>query len=86
MIRFLHTSDWQLGMTRHLLTEGAQGRYSQSHFDAIAVLAKNTYIWIRGPVRKCKSWPLRLPRAACLAPKCGPKMLWEGQTSLIRQL
>ena len=35
MIRFLHTSDWQLGMTRHLLTEGAQERYSQARFDAI---------------------------------------------------
>ena len=23
MIRFLHTGDWQLGMTRHFLSEGA---------------------------------------------------------------
>jgi DNA repair exonuclease SbcCD nuclease subunit len=35
MIRFLHTSDWQLGMTRHFLSEGAQERYSQARFDAI---------------------------------------------------
>ncbi len=35
MIRFLHTSDWQLGMTRHFFSEGAQERYSQSRFDAI---------------------------------------------------
>ncbi len=35
MVRFLHTSDWQLGMTRHLFAEGAQERYSQSRFDAI---------------------------------------------------
>jgi hypothetical protein len=26
VIRFLHTSDWQLGMTRHFLAEGAQER------------------------------------------------------------
>jgi hypothetical protein len=24
MIRFLHTSDWQLGMTRHFLSEAAR--------------------------------------------------------------
>jgi DNA repair exonuclease SbcCD nuclease subunit len=35
VIRFLHTSDWQLGMTRHFLSEGAQERYSQARFDAI---------------------------------------------------
>lgn len=35
MIRFLHTGDWQLGMTRHFFSEGAQERYSQSRFDAI---------------------------------------------------
>ena len=35
MIRFLHTSDWQWGMTRHFFSEGAQERYSQSRFDAI---------------------------------------------------
>src|SRR3972149_5412316 len=26
MVKFLHTSDWQLGMTRHFLAEGAHGR------------------------------------------------------------
>jgi hypothetical protein len=33
-LRFLHTSDWQLGMTRHFLSEGAQEKYSQARFDA----------------------------------------------------
>ena len=28
MIRFLHTSDWQLGMTRKFLAEGAQERFA----------------------------------------------------------
>lgn len=36
--RFLHTSDWQLGMTRHFLSEGAQERYSQARFDAIRTM------------------------------------------------
>ena len=40
MIRFLHTSDWQLGMTRHFLSEGAQERYSQGRFDAIRTMGR----------------------------------------------
>ena len=40
MIRFLHTSDWQLGMTRHFLSEGAQERYSQARFDAIWTMGR----------------------------------------------
>lgn len=39
-VRFLHTSDWQLGMTRHFLPEGTQERYSQARFDAIRKLGK----------------------------------------------
>jgi DNA repair exonuclease SbcCD nuclease subunit len=35
MIRFLHTGDWQLGMTRHFFSEGVQERFAQSRFDAI---------------------------------------------------
>ncbi len=38
MIRFLHTGDWQLGMTRHFLSEGVQERFAQSRFDAIRKL------------------------------------------------
>ncbi|OQB57419.1 MAG: exonuclease subunit SbcD [Candidatus Aminicenantes bacterium ADurb.Bin147] len=40
MIRFLHTSDWQLGITRHFLSEGAQERYSQARFDAIRTMGR----------------------------------------------
>lgn len=36
MVRFLHTSDWQLGITRHFLDEGAQGRFSQDRRDALS--------------------------------------------------
>ncbi len=38
-MRFLHTSDWQLGMTRHFFSEGAQERFTQARFDAVAALA-----------------------------------------------
>ncbi len=40
MVRFLHTADWQLGMTRHFLDEEAQGRFSQARIDAITRMAE----------------------------------------------
>ena len=40
MLRFLHTSDWQLGMTRHFLSAEAQGRFSQARCDAIRILGR----------------------------------------------
>lgn len=40
MIRFLHTSDWQLGMTRYFLSEGAQEMYSRARFDAIRTMGR----------------------------------------------
>ena len=39
-MRFLHTSDWQLGMTRHFLSDGAQERFSQARFDAIRTMGQ----------------------------------------------
>lgn len=38
-MRFLHTSDWQLGMTRHFLAGEAQARFAQARLDAIGRLA-----------------------------------------------
>lgn len=40
MIKFLQTSDWQLGMTRHFFSEGTQERYSQARFDAIRTMGR----------------------------------------------
>jgi DNA repair exonuclease SbcCD nuclease subunit len=40
VVRFLHTADWQLGMTRHFLDEEAQGRFSQARIDVIARMAE----------------------------------------------
>ncbi len=39
-IRFLHTGDWQLGMTRHFFSKGVQERYSQARFDSIRELGR----------------------------------------------
>ena len=33
--RFLHTGDWQLGMTRHFFSEGVQERFAQSRFNVL---------------------------------------------------
>ena len=37
-MRFLHTADWQLGMTRHFLGEDAQARYSAARRDAVVAI------------------------------------------------
>jgi DNA repair exonuclease SbcCD nuclease subunit len=39
-VRFLHTSDWQLGMTRHFLGAVDQATFSQSRLDAIVRTAE----------------------------------------------
>ena len=39
-MRFLHTADWQLGMTRHFLAGDAQPRYSAARRDAVTGLGE----------------------------------------------
>ncbi|WP_313676893.1 exonuclease SbcCD subunit D [Mycolicibacterium sp.] len=39
-MKFLHTADWQLGMTRHFLDPEAQARYSAARRDAVAALGE----------------------------------------------
>ncbi len=39
-VRFLHTSDWQLGMTRAFLSDEAAARFSQARIDAITRLGE----------------------------------------------
>ena len=40
-IRFLHTSDWQLGMKRHFLSDEAAPRFSQDRIQAIGQLGEH---------------------------------------------
>lgn len=37
-VTFLHTADWQLGMTRHFLSDRAQADYEASRLDAVAAI------------------------------------------------
>ena len=39
-IRFIHTSDWQLGMTRAFLTDEASARFSQDRISAVSRLGE----------------------------------------------
>lgn len=39
MTCFLHSADWQLGMTRHFLAGEAQARFSQDRFEAVRRMA-----------------------------------------------
>jgi DNA repair exonuclease SbcCD nuclease subunit len=38
--RILHTADWQLGMTRHFLSDEDQGRFAQARIDVVRALAR----------------------------------------------
>ncbi|MCG3135976.1 MAG: hypothetical protein HMLKMBBP_03763 [Planctomycetes bacterium] len=40
MVRFLHTADWQLGMTRRFFSSDAQARFTDDRFDAVANLLR----------------------------------------------
>jgi len=37
-VRFIHTADWQLGMTRHFLSLEAQARFTQARIDGIRTI------------------------------------------------
>jgi DNA repair exonuclease SbcCD nuclease subunit len=40
MVRFLHTADWQLGMTRRFLTPEAQSRFTDARIQAIRTIGR----------------------------------------------
>lgn len=39
-IRFIHTADWQLGMRRHFLGDGAQARFDEARYEAVAAIGR----------------------------------------------
>lgn len=38
MVRFVHSADWQLGMTRHFLSDEAQARFTAARIEAIGAI------------------------------------------------
>src|ERR1700738_5528507 len=64
-MRFVHTADWQLGMTRYFLNGEAQPRYSAARRDVVAgigTLAKDAgaaFVVVGGDVFEHKPLPHR---------------------------
>lgn len=77
-MRFLHTADWQLGMTRHFLDGDAQPRYTQARIDAIARLGKLAqdqeceFILVCGDVFESNHLPPRVIKRALEAMRAVP--------------
>ncbi|MDA8393143.1 MAG: DNA repair exonuclease [Actinomycetota bacterium] len=40
MVKFIHTADWQLGMTRHFLAPAAQALYSEARLDSLVEIGR----------------------------------------------
>jgi len=40
MVKFVHTADWQLGMTRHFLSAQSQPRFTDARLDVIATIGR----------------------------------------------
>lgn len=40
MVRFVHTGDWQLGMTRHFLSPEAQARFTDARLQAVRAIVR----------------------------------------------
>ena len=71
--RFLHTSDWQLGVTRHFLGADAQARWAAARFEAIrrlgrlALAERCEFIVVAGDVFESSQVDRRTVGRACEA-------------------
>ncbi len=70
-VRFMHTSDWQLGVTRQFLDTDAQARWSAARFDAIrnlgqiAVQENCEFIVVAGDIFESNQVDRRIVGKAC---------------------
>ena len=39
-VRFMHTSDWQLGVTRQFLNDDSQARWAEARFEGVRNLGR----------------------------------------------
>ncbi len=66
MARFIHTADWQLGMTRHFLSPEEQGKFTAARIDAIdtigtlAATKDCPFVVVCGDVFETNSVPKRV--------------------------
>ncbi|MBK5250396.1 MAG: exonuclease SbcCD subunit D [Actinomycetales bacterium] len=81
-MRFLHTADWQLGMTRHFLDADAQSRFTSARTEAIvrigAVAAAEgcEFIVVSGDVFEANTLPARVVARALEALRLVPVPLY----------
>lgn len=40
MVRFIHSADWQIGMTRHFLSDESQSRYAEARLESVRRIAR----------------------------------------------
>ncbi|HLS64176.1 MAG TPA: exonuclease SbcCD subunit D [Ruania sp.] len=72
-MRFLHTADWQLGMTRHFLDADAQARFTAARTDviarigALAAAEDCAFVLVCGDVFESNALPRRVVARACEA-------------------
>lgn len=72
-MRFLHTADWQLGMTRHFLDADAQARFTAARTDVIARIGELAeqqeceFVLVCGDVFESHALPRRVVARACEA-------------------
>lgn len=72
-MRFLHTADWQLGMTRHFLDADAQARFTAARTDVIARIGQLAeaegceFVLVCGDVFESNALPRRVVARACEA-------------------
>lgn len=72
-MRFLHTADWQLGMTRHFLDADAQARFTAARTDVIAQIGQLAeaegceFVLVCGDVFESNALPRRVVSRACEA-------------------
>gem|GEM_PF-6437436 len=65
-IRFIHSADWQLGMTRHFLSPDAQARFSQARIDVITSIGPARRLGVVAPGdARCASHPPTVRGAFC---------------------
>lgn len=74
-MRFLHTADWQLGMTRHFLDADAQARFTAARMDVIGRIAELAreqdcaFVLVCGDVFESNALPHRVLARALAAMK-----------------
>ena len=86
MIRFVHSADWQLGMTRRFLSDNTQSRYSEARLEAVRAIGRlataeqSAFIIVAGDVFETNQVARNvvLPALEAMAASAVPVLLLPG--------